>query len=340
MSKRYVTEGIDLFLKDPKSKNLSNDLVKLTEKYYPKVPTQATSLSKLKRILIDTHFKGTTEVPKNVMSIQLAKAAYGEVIEQQHKRLKIRGSNPMVFKGTTELVNSLLDGLTSDDSKELFLAVAMATGRRYSEIKEVGGLKVSDDGTQAYSALFTGQLKQKDEKKEYEIPLLAPYWVVKSAFDKLRKMNGGKAPQQLVPVLRAIPGMPTKATIHTLRGLYAMYLYKVLSPKASINEYVSSILGHVDANTSVHYTVYKLKGVKKPYEPWEPPETEQDAQNELGWVANGSARERVVANILELHRNNEVITARKLRTMGSGYIVIKRVIDDNRDKLRELGINL
>lgn len=158
-----------------------------------------------------------------------------------------------------EFIDTILDGLKSNEYSTLLPALLLVSGRRTKEI--ISSAKFSSRNG---SCLFSGQLKTND-KKAYNIPLLAPIKDVQFALRRLRKIIKNKnlnmdqiysKNQKLFIKLSKKCGC--NITPHYLRGLYATICYDKYGDNMTKNRYFQKILGHSLLETSLHYVKYKI----------------------------------------------------------------------------------
>jgi hypothetical protein len=98
-----------------------------------------------------------------------------------HKRVE----NPQILEDPDRIVAKAEELLSSQLWPEVVVGLALATGRRLSEILKVGQLYPKT----LYTVLFSGQLKRSDAiLKPYEIPVLVRADVVLAAWLRLRTM--------------------------------------------------------------------------------------------------------------------------------------------------------
>jgi Telomere resolvase len=172
--------------------------------------------------------------------------------------------------------------LTSDRWYELVTGLAIATGRRLTEI-----LKTARFFPQGlYTVTFDGQLKRKDlHVAPYEIPTLVPAELVIAAWRRLRTLvdttaldneqvaaKYNKDASQCADLQFAgfIPQKSGKENLHThaLRACYARIAVHWFAPVQVLDvTYVAAILGHYytrdekeqrDAATTEHYFDYAI----------------------------------------------------------------------------------
>lgn len=154
----------------------------------------------------------------------------------------------------------------------LGFALMLTSGRRMSEI--FNGRSVFRLGSNACSALFTGQLKT-DIRKEYEIPLLCKFEHFAKALDCLRKKQkdvgnltndevNAKYSSNLNKLLKAKLFFP-QSTNHDCRRFYIQAIWKgyAYEKQHTFNAVAMQFLGHGDLQESLNYN-YLLLGNFRP----------------------------------------------------------------------------
>ena len=154
-----------------------------------------------RQILVDT-YKTNCSLREGAKRTRLALEDAGHVQVAQKLRIKREKARECARETRANLTQRLeatlhIDGdamhreatriLQSDDSSkyELILALMFVTGRRPAELVATDVLPFAPVKSNRYAAVFSGQLKTPDPKP-YVIPLLVPYPLVKSAFERLR----------------------------------------------------------------------------------------------------------------------------------------------------------
>ena len=277
MSKVYIEKGVALYKRHKDSKNIAAIMLKYATNAKksngdPLPPnTMATSLSKLKRHLVDTIHGG--EAPEVMHKIVLPKKTYDEINKESSKRLM--NLDARVVKNGGALLRAILPGLKSNELGPLFTALALATGRRSGELLYSGGLTPVAKGKkyEPYAAMFSGQLKTSDGAA-YKIPLLAPYALVEPALERLQKIAGEKATAISAATLGRAVKRATKGLVdfdispHDFRRVYSQIAHKQSKSKRAMPGYVAEILGHSSASSVPHYVTIEIK--KTPIRRWKP----------------------------------------------------------------------
>lgn len=263
-------------------------------------------------------------VPQNLLN-------YGLDSKEAKSRMK---SNEAVLKSKTndmstatsftgEQMLKILEGLKSDTIKQLAPAVLLATGRRTHEILETAAFEPVPDNR--YAAIFSGQAKT-ESKEKYEIPLLAPNEVVIKGFHELRKLIANQSYPEKVIQRACKPIKPhdyRRAYSVACEQLYNDGLSTKSTKKMSANGYISSILGHQNPKTSVHYNIVN---VEKPavYRVADIPTMDMFKH------AAGAVMEKRVKELIEFMGTNKKITQTALaHTYGGAPRTWKQLLDQN-----------
>lgn len=332
MSVKFLKTGLHLYESKRDSPTVTKAIIDYARASYTNPSTLKSSLSRLKALIIKTHFSDiTVDVPKEVQEMVLTQAEYVSINKEGQKRLENRANNVIEIEDGTEFLNTVLTGLTSDSFPELYTALLLATGRRSSELLHTIILKPDKDDTHA--AIFKGALKKgrhDDDPPAFGIPLLADYKLVSSAIKKLHALLKAKPshdyPTTLNRYIVRVTG-DDRLHPHSLRGLYATYNYLINSPSQSQNAYFAEILGHSDLASSMSYNVYKINNfqIKK-----NKPTTDQ-------FEYNTDSELKAVNAILKLHSENKLISINNIKKIGAvGYATAKKVVDNNKKLIDSL----
>jgi integrase len=255
---------------------------------------------------------------------------------------------PLVINGD-ELIQKLLPLLNgSKIVQELVPALLLATGRRTIEILKTADFNITEDmATDGFTCVFSGQAKQGLENiGEYEIPLLAPFWLVKKALDKVRtgynaskestEQVHAKFANQLNKYCKKLGGVGP----HELRAIYAVMCYQLNKRKASMMGYIAGILGHSNPQNATYYQrvlIENFSGVYKQEEEAEPEETKQeenDNDNDEDWKYTNKPEWKRIQGIKEMMLRKKRITASSVRANAGGTMaLLQRVIHNNQAKI-------
>ena len=244
----------------------------------------------------------------------------------------------------------------------LAAALLAVTGRRTIEILKLGKLYLGPDQTpDGYSCWFDGQAKQGiTPTKPYEIPLLAPFSLVKAALTRVREMYDTEdITEETVNsnLSKSIANYTQKmvgVNPHGLRSIYAMATYKLLKKKISLIGHIRKVLGHSDGASASHYqrldvtitdvwsppTDFKAPIPKEENGPAKAmafaPEDEFD-----GWVINGAVEKKRFEGIRDMMVSRVKLTATAIRAKVGGTIpVLQRILDNNKAKVDEYNNSL
>ena len=240
-------------------------------------------------------------------------------------------------------------------------ALLLVTGRRTVELLMTGDFYLPKGGSvKGYSAIFSGQAKEGlFPGGPYEIPLLAPYWVVKAAFQRLKELYPTKDLNNAdinESFSKSINNYTTKVvglTPHGLRGAYAMLTYELMKDdfyggkKMSLIGWISQILGHAQPTAAAYYQRMKVVNFTAPFVATPPNQDVFDEeaivpQPETGeWnVSNKSEQKRVVA-IIELMEKRIRLTASSIKTnTGGSMLIINRIMAKNKELIDEYNQSL
>lgn len=236
------------------------------------------------------------------------------------------------------LMSTILPYLESDNEKERIVAVLLSTGRRQNELVE-GTLSKSNCGP--YFALFKGQSKTglDLERNAYDIPLLAPFSVVKKAWDNSKKyFEETQNKEQFKIKIRNISRWLKKQKInveklHEFRSIYALICYQLFpTGKLSQMAYISSVLGETSINIASHYNSIRVENVKKL---WITKEHKYD------WKKSNNSHQNIVSDKIDEYimnqstsNNKKKITKADLgRISGKSQCVIGRFYEENKDEI-------
>jgi len=229
-------------------------------------------------------------------------------LKKKHPQVNPDGNTPDGQKHTLD-GNQIMDrvmlmpdgkpALASDNAYRIMIALLLATGRRSQEMMTSMVLDpVNGDGL-AYKAMFTGQKKTGGVlRKPFEIPLLAPFWLVAQGMDKLDELmpnlfgmdSATFAKQnQSTKLNNAIQKLLGEGfTPHTLRGLYTMmcaHLYKCdgmvnSDGKPDVVAYTAKILGHSGESSAKNYDRVIVSNLTRPFIAIKPAETKEEKKEE------------------------------------------------------------
>jgi integrase len=181
-------------------------------------------------------------------------------------------------KQLVEWARKVLNDLNPDTKKtawkDVYIALAVLTGRRKGELTSTGSFKATGERT----VNFSGQLKTKgreDSTESYDIPVLCRAYDIENAVRWLEE-NGKREPNQDIAHKKytsdlnkrvkeilpsnvkvvneageEIPEELNELTFHTCRKIYAEICADALRPgNMTIRKYISTILGHSDKDNT------------------------------------------------------------------------------------------
>lgn len=314
MSKAFLNNGLELYIKNHSQNDITEQIVEYATKTYKALNTRSASLSKLKRLIKDYLISKKIKIPPSVVAIQLPTEDYTQIFAQAKVQLDKRGDDPLHITDGEAFMNTMLTGIRSDNLGKLFVAIMLASGRRFSEIVKTASFTPVKNNP--YAAIFTGQLKKSGPSEPYEIPLLVPYELFERAFLKFKNMIKGKTfhSASAGKYVKSISGIPT-LKVHDLRRLYLAIAFHKTNSKQSLNRFAEKILGHEGAETSVAYTTTRVEGLNKTL--WVPKLEIQDFQ--FNTPKQRKVCEDLIAYFTE---HNKLPKVNELRAMGNSSSVI------------------
>lgn len=231
------------------------------------------------------------------------------------------------------LVDKLLPELNSDNPKTFIPALLLATGRRQNELVK-GDLEESKSGP--YFAIFTGQSKTglDLERDAYDIPLLAPFSIVKKMWGKSKEYfaDGNKTfKAKIRNVNRWLNKHPEYniENLHEFRSIYALITFE-LFPTGRLSQmaYISSVLGESSINVAAHYNSIQIKNVQHVWIP---------DNMKYNWVFKDKHAEEVAKKLNEyVITGNKKLTKALLRNItGKSQGVVKRFYDNNTENIEK-----
>jgi len=204
------------------------------------------------------------------------------------------------------LFKTMIPMLKSDKATEYIPAVLLTTGRRVNEVANQGSISESKSGE--WYARFSGQSKTGTDfhRPAYEIPLLARYPEVKTAWDRskayLNPESKNLSPKQIANktrnILKHVKKYPAKyggaKNLHNFRAIYAAICTEAFD-RGNISRiaYVSHILGENSINPALHYSAINLTHMRRPW------------HMGIAWDIKGSHDEKI-AEALEELKNSEI----------------------------------
>ena len=220
-------------------------------------------------------------LPKNLEDFHLTKSELVKLKRLKATNLKEKNRSVITVEEGAKvlrLVTAMLDTATSSDSyARLLCCLAAVSGRRKTEILSPRSEVQTVDGKPTV-ALFSGQLKTKneDDDLEYEIPLLCSYDTFKRGLDCLRaKQEDDYGLEDLAALTNEDIGakynfiyrdisrgaVPPFASfeIKDLRSFYAACVFKCYVCPHTFNATACQILGHREIQESLHYSNIRVE---------------------------------------------------------------------------------
>jgi hypothetical protein len=283
-------------------------------------------------------------LPENLLVLSMAS---GEKLKLKQQRYKIdtdKLNEPPIVVDGDKLIQSVLPHLADEKPMPLIAALLLATGRRTIEILKTANFSLDDNmSPDGYECVFDGQAKQGlTPTPPYTIPLLAPYWLVKEALDKVRakidadKFTADKLHQKYANAIGKATMKFAATNPHDLRAIYAVMCYSMNTTKASMIGYIAGILGHTNPNNAMYYQRVIVQNFTGPYKaqrtvtapaPAPAPATTSAAPT---WVSHSTPEQKRIEKIQDLMLRKIKITPTAVRTLtGGSTVVIKRVLENN-----------
>lgn len=287
-----------------------------------------------------------TIIPDNISNLAMSVA---DVIALKKMRAKVDGEK--LREDVDEVDLSLMIGrlmptlLKPSDEKwnALVAALLLATGRRTIEVMKTAKfyLAASQSST-GYVCMFSGQAKDSLQGSEdYEIPLLAPFFLVNQAMVCLRKrVDCTKIDSEEVNALYAkgvnnYVNRICSTNPHALRAIYAQATYILSKTKMTFLGYVSKVLGHSTPTNAAYYSRIKLENCDGPYVVSDDYVTPiEDTDEKPAWKITCAADAKRVKSIEEMILHRAKLTASAIRSFGGGQMsTIQRVMLNNKDRI-------
>lgn len=165
---------------------------------------------------------------------------------------------------TNDVIEKLFGFANSDDPFQLFMYILFVSGRRTTEVLQGDFKSAKGRG----KVEFDGLLKTRgDTPPKAIIEIIGDKTTFLKAvrrcrkkvkasghtFDTFKRYLDRRIKKEFGPGFRA----------HTLRGIYANYMYEFNNPqKKKINTFIKDVLNHNSIDSSLSYTQYKLEGVQ------------------------------------------------------------------------------
>lgn len=216
-------------------------------------------------------------VPSNLKAFGLTPQEMVALKRQQEAALDKKQLSIVIGDAAKLLsvVTALLETASATRSvPALALPLLFACGRRSSELMSVDSAFSPTESQ--YWCNFSGVLKKRGAATTIRIPLLVPFSTFAVGLAALRSRqarNGesaGLTPAQIKcryqPSLnreltqRGLPGLPP-CTVHTLRSVYATYVYNLFLSPYSLAKTGKLSLYHATLKESLHYNAIRLDNI-------------------------------------------------------------------------------
>lgn len=251
-------------------------------------------------------------------------------LNNKHHNIKIIDGHKLLF--------DILPLLESENSREYIPAILLATGRRQNELVD-GTLSKSKCGP--YFALFKGQSKTglDLERDAYDIPLLAPFNIVDTAWKKSKSYFSNSQDRKIFKtkirnISRWLKKHPENKInkLHEFRSIYALICYQLFpTGKLSQMAYISSVLGETSINIASHYNSIKVENVK---ELWVP------SDQKYSWTSSDPHVKMIIPSVdkfvmdQSMNKNKKKLTKTCIgRISGKSQNVVNRFFDQNKNEI-------
>lgn len=298
-------------------------------------------------------------IPPNIADI---KSSNDEINLLKTNRAKIDmgklRDEMLEFEGD-RLLEKLMPALHGDKRHRMAAGLLLATGRRTVEVLKTGNFYLNkNQSSKGYVCMFSGQAKEGlFPGGEYEIPLLAPYWLVKKAFTQVREMyptdgfTNADVNSSYAPSINAYLKKSCGLTPHSLRAAYAIMNYALSGKdemgknkkRISLIGYISRILGHSQPSAAAYYQRMSVVDLSGPFQAeYQEPikEVIADEENSI-WNVSGKVEQKRLAGVLEMMERGIRVTSTSIREHAGGSMaVIQRFILKNQEVIKRYNESL
>lgn len=284
-------------------------------------------------------------VPDNISDLHMS-AADATALKKMRSKVDVNKLRDDVEEvDLSVIIGRLMPTLLSPSSAKtnaLVSALLLATGRRTIEIMKTAKFYLaSSQSSTGYECMFSGQAKDSlIGSEDYEIPLLAPFFLVNHAILCLRKkVDCTKIDSEEVNALYAkginnYVNRICATNPHALRAIYAHATYILSKTKMTFIGYVSKVLGHSTATNAAYYSRIKLDNVESAYIVPKEYAVPEELTNEHSWKITCAADAKRVKSIEEMMMHKAKLTASAIRSFGGGQMsTIQRVLTNNIDRI-------
>ncbi len=286
-------------------------------------------------------------MPRNIDAIRMS-AQEQDALKKQRSKIDTGKLRQEVQEVDTDtLIQNLMPNLVDPTCpiSAVISAVLLATGRRTVEILKTAKFYLAKEHKiDGYACMFSGQCKVGlFDVPDYEIPLLAPYNMIKVAMDRIRKECDTKTLETDAVNLRYASNINYflkknfKLNAHALRSIYAMATYLLLPKKISLIGHISRVLGHAQPVNAAYYQRLEIVNFTGPYVPPKELEVEEkpiveEVDETGGWNVSGKVELKKIQSILSFMEYCKPMTPSALRRFsGSTMGAWSRILDKNKD---------
>ena len=327
---------------------------KLAQKQFNKMDIEEQlKFQKQSRVARENTWVWPLEIlPKNIEAIELSPEEKEANVQRAMARSKALLTEDVDEVNPNELMEKLLPYLKSDNIWDKSTALLLATGRRTFEIFKKAQFHLDNEMTlDGYRCDFEGQAKPGlFAPKTIEIPLLAPYKLIKAALDDIREkvpctdLNFEEVNSKFCGILTRHCGKLVGVNPHKLRAIYACTCYDLLrGRKMSKIGYISEILGQTQASSANCYQRIELTEKAKRWIP-EGDEPEEEAEvvkpKKLEWTEDWEEysvpQQKRLSELIEFLEYRKIISVGILkRHYGGSTEIWSKIIQKNAERIAE-----
>jgi hypothetical protein len=170
------------------------------------------------------------------------------------------------------VISMVLSSTTECSFPYIAIPLLILSGRRSTEIMN-GKSSFAPSSLSTTTSLFTGQIKRRGKDMAYEIPLLCDYDVFAYGISILRAKQRGETLESAACNNRYHKMLNTEMaricpqgkTVHSLRAMYAAYVYFLYTSNVTFNRAVMQVLGHDKLDVSLSYNSWVLHDMEATY---------------------------------------------------------------------------
>ena len=210
-------------------------------------------------------------LPPNVSGLKLSDIELISLSRVRAKALILKQQVIIVYAAGNWLqhvISMVLSSTTECSFPYIAIPLLILSGRRSTEIMN-GKSSFAPSSLSTTTSLFTGQIKKRGKDTTYEIPLLCDYDVFAYGISILRAKQRGEQLETTACNNRYHKMLNTEMTricpqgktVHSLRAMYASYVYYLYSSNVMFNRAVMHILGHDKLDISLFYNSWVLHDV-------------------------------------------------------------------------------